>query len=241
MRDDPPDAGRSPDLDAPQGPGDPLSGPLDPADPRFTGLGRVELPPRRRELVESQGPGPSHLSPLARVLRGMIPLLVVVGLVAFGAMLARALAPGPSRVDVGDEEAVRAAVAEAPRRVCRGEDGFPCAWLTVVDGRLIALSTSGPIQEEFGRQGVGWCPTSGYYGSSVSGSRYDPAGNVVSGPSPRGLDRYAVRMGEDGRVLVHFGDRTAGQPAGKAPALIPPAGDACAEIPYARDADLRLD
>lgn len=219
---------------------DPLSRPLDGADPRFTGARPVRLPARRRELVETSGPGASPLDPRVRLLRGIIPALGIAGLVVVGAFFWRALAPGPPIVVVGDEAAVHAAVGERPQRVCREADGLPCAWLTVVDGRLLALSTSGPAPEEFGRQGVGWCPSSRYFGSDAAGTRYDPAGEAVVGSSPRGLDRYAVRS-QDGEVVVDFGSRTAGRRAGSAQAVIPPSGEPCGEIPYMWDADLRLD
>jgi hypothetical protein len=176
-----------------------------------------------------------------RLLRGVIPALAVGGLLVIGAVFFRALAPGPATVALGSEQALRSAVADQPLRVCREPDGLPCAWLVVVDDRLLALSTSGPIREEFGRQGVGWCPSSRYFGSNASGSRYDPAGNLVSGPSPRGLDRYALRVNAPGEGVVNFNDRTAGRRAGTAHPRIPPAGPACAEIPFARDVDLRLD
>jgi hypothetical protein len=201
----------------------------------------VELPARRRELVETHGPGPSPMDPRVRLLRGLIPALTIAALVAVGAVFFRALAPGPSLVVVGDDAAVQAAVADRPMRLCREDGGLPCAWLTVVDERLLALSTSGPVREEFGRQGVGWCPSSGYFGSNATGSRYDPAGNLVVGPSPRGLARYAVRVNDRGEVVVDFNDRIAGRRAGSAPTVLPPAGPPCAEIPFAWDVDLRLD
>jgi hypothetical protein len=234
-------AGQDRDGDRPPGSEDPLSRPLDAVDPRFTGAGRVEVPARARELIATRGPGASPMDPRVRLLRGIIPALAIAGVVLIGAVFFRALAPGPSTVALGDEAAIREAVAEQPQRICREQDGLPCAWLVVVDDRILALSTSGPIREEFGRQGVGWCPTSGYFGSNASGSRYDPAGNLVAGPSPRGLDRYAVRVSEVGEVVVDFNDRIAGRRAGTAREPIPPAGPDCADIPFGRDIDLRLD
>jgi hypothetical protein len=236
---EPPPADR--DLDRPPGPGDPLAGPLDPVDPRFVGAERIEVPERPRRLVETIGPGASPQDPRVRLLRGVVPALGVVALLAFGAMFFRALAPGPSTVVVGDEGTVRAAVAERPLRVCREPDGAPCAWLTVVDSRLLALSTSGAVPAEHGRQGVGWCPSSGYFGSNATGSRYDAAGNLVVGPSPRGLDRFTVRITDAGEVAVHFGGRTAGRRAGSASESISPDGPDCDSVPYAWDIDLPLD
>lgn len=215
--------------------------PLDAADPRFVGDESVALPERPRELVESQGPGYSPLDPRVRLLRGAVPLLFVAALVVIGAVFFRALAPGPSTVEVGEEAAVREAVSERPLRVCREDGGLPCAWLTVIDDRLIALSTSGSIREEYGRQGVGWCPSSGYFGSNTSGSRYDAAGTLVSGPALRSLDRYALRVREDGMVVVDFNDRSAGRRAGSSRAPRPPAGPECDAIPYDWNPDLNID
>jgi hypothetical protein len=231
---------RRADRDEAPRPTDPLRGPLDAADPRFVGAGPVDLPERPRRLVETVGPGVSPQDPRVRLLRGIVPALGVVALLAVGAMFLRSLAPGPSTVVVGDEAVVRAALAERPLRVCREPDGAPCAWVTVVDGRLLALSTSGAVPAEHGRQGVGWCPSSGYFGSNATGARYDAAGILVQGPSPRGLDRFTVRVNEAGDVVVHFGNRTAGRRAGTGTPR-PPAGPDCEQVPFAWDVDLRLD
>ena len=114
-----------------------------------------------------------------------------------------------------------------------------CAWLTRVDGDLVALSTSGPLRAEFGRQGVGWCPSSGRFGSNSTGSRYDALGRLVEGDSPRGLDRFRVFV-DDGTVWVDFGSRTAGRQVGRPFDPIPAEGPECEQIPFDRDADLGL-
>lgn len=223
------------------GPDEPVfDRPLDAADPRFVGEAPVAVPRRRRELVESQGPGSVPANPHARVLRVAVPALFVAALAVVGAVFFRALAPGSGVQVIGDEADVRAGIAERPHRVCRA-GRLPCAWLTVVDGRLLALNTSGPIREEFGRLGVSWCPTSGYFGSNVTGARYDPAGMLVHGPATRGLDRFAVRLDEAGRVLVDFTSLTAGRRAGYEDVILPPQGPDCDEIPFDRDADLALE
>lgn len=212
--------------------------PLDGADPRF-GLTPDQLPPRLRELVPSQGPGSSELDPLARILRTAIPLLVLAGLLAVAAVFWAGLAPSSGVLVVGDEDTVRAAVSGRPHRVCLSQS--PCAWLTVVDGDLLALSTSGPLREEFGPSGVSWCPTSGYFGSNSLGSRFDPAGRVVRGPAPRGLDRYDLSVDRQGRLRVHFLSVTTGLQVARVGEVIPPVGPHCeGEIPFDRDADLRL-
>jgi hypothetical protein len=178
-------------------------------------------------------------NPYARMLRLAVPALFAAAAIVVGAIFFVALAPGSGVQVVGAEADVRAAVAERPHRVCR-DARLPCAWLTVVDGRLLALNTSGPIREEFGRLGVSWCPSSGYFGSNVSGSRYDQAGTLVSGPSIRGLDRFHVRLDDEAQVVVDFTSLTAGRRAGYQREILPPAGPDCDEIPFDRDADLDL-
>lgn len=217
--------------------GEGLIEPLDPTDPRFTGFQRPPAEPRQRELVESRGPGHSPMDRRVRIIRMAIPTIAIAGVVAVAAVFWNALTPDSGALRVGEADAVAAAVAERPLRVCRG-DGPPCAWLTTVDGELTALNTSGPVHSEYGRQGVGWCPSSGYFGANSTGSRYDPAGRLVSGPANRGLDRFRLRE-EDGVVVVDFSRRTAG-PRARAGDPRPRDGPACDEIPFDRDADLEL-
>jgi hypothetical protein len=213
-------------------------GPLDAADPRFAGeSGTAAGRPRR--LVATRGPGASPEDPRVRRLRVLIPVAfwLVVGVVA--AVFLLGLDPGDSVVLVGSEAEVRRAAGERPRRVCYREQA-PCAWLTLVDGELLALNTSGPLGEEHGRQGVGWCPSSGHYGSNASGSRFDQMGNVVSGPAPRGLDRFGVLVDQQGRLRVDFSALTTGTQAGRAEPR-PATGPACEQIPFDRAADLELE
>lgn len=213
--------------------------PLDPSDPRFVGSRRREPVLRQRELVASQGPGRDPGNPYARMLRIAVPALFAAATVVVGTIFFVALAPGSGVQAIGEEADVRSAVADRPHRVCR-EGRLPCAWITVARGRLVALNTSGPIREEFGRLGVAWCPSSGYFGSNVTGSRYDQAGALVSGPSIRSLDRFHVRVDDRGQVLVDFTSLTAGRRAGYEPEVLPPQGPDCDEIPFDRDADLVL-
>lgn len=214
--------------------------PLDPADPRFTGFARPPSSERSRELVESRGPGKSQMDVRVRIIRMAIPMITLAGLAAVAAVFWTALRPDSGEIVVGDAEEVVDALEERPRRVCRGA-GPPCAWLTVIDGTVLALNTSGPIHHEFGRQGVGWCPSSGYFGANSTDSRYDPAGRLVDGPARRGLDRFFVRADDDGQLVVDFDQRTAGPRAQERGDRIPPHGPDCDEIPFDRDPDLDVD
>ncbi len=182
----------------------------------------------------------SPLDPRVRVLRAALPLLALGAVVLIGAVFARGLDPPGGQVEVvGDEGAVRAAVAERPLRVCLG-GRQPCAWLTVADGRLLALNTSGPLREEYGRNGVQWCPTSGHFGANNTGSRFDQAGRVVDGPAPRSMDRFHVRVDDAGRVVVDFAALTTGLQAHRVTETTPPVGPHCDPIPFDREADLEL-
>jgi hypothetical protein len=181
--------------------------------------------------VASRGPYPDPESPSARFARLVIPAAAFAGLLVVIAVFTAALRPSSAVVDLGPVDAIRAAVEQRPRRACLGQ-GPSCAWIVLHDGTLLALNTSGPLPDEFGRQGVGWCPSSGGFGANGTGSRYDAAGNVVSGPAPRGLDRFRVVV-DDGRVSVDFTSLTAGAPRGRAD-LVPAAGRACTSIPFDR-------
>jgi hypothetical protein len=211
--------------------------PIDAADPRYVGAGEDPAPERPRHLVRSQGPGPSALDPRVRILRAALPLITIAIAVGVGAMFLRGLGAGERVRVIGPEEDVRAAVADRPLRVCIGEF-YPCAWVTVVDDRLVAFNTSGPLREEYGRNGVGWCPSSEHFGANNTGSRFDQAGQVVRGPAPRSLDRFGLRLDADGQVVIDFASLTTGLQMARVTSTRPPTGPDCETIPFDREADL---
>lgn len=215
-----------------------VAAPLDADDPRYRQAGDPRREPTRR-LVESKGPGASPEQPAVRRLRVLIPLVFVAVLAGVVTVFAVGLAPGDGLQVVGPQAAVRAAVAARPHRVCyRGAQ--PCAWIALLDDGLVAFNTNGPLAEETGRLGVAWCPSSGQYGSNVSGSRFDARGEVVSGPAPRGLDRMPLSTDHEGLLRIDFFALSTGTQAGRAEALVAPAGPVCDLIPFDRDADLDL-
>jgi hypothetical protein len=220
--------------------GDELVLPLDASDPRFLGSGEDVGPDHPRRLVPNEGPGASRFDPRVRLLRAAIPLVGVAGILMVMVVFWQGLDPPSGRQVIGDEAEVRAAVAERPHRVCLG-GSQPCGWLTVVDGELLALNTSGPLREEYGRAGVVWCSSSGWFGSNSLGSRFDQAGVLARGPAPRGLDRYEVTINDAGEVVVHFFSLTTALQAARVERVQPPGGPHCEEeIPFDREADLEL-
>ena len=136
---------------------------------------------------------------------------------------------------VGPADAVEGAIGERPRRVCY-HDNNPCAWLTLVDGDVQAFNTNGPLGQEFGRQGVGWCPSSGWFGANATGSRWDQRGQVARGPAPRGLDRFTVTTDDEGNLVVHFASLAAGLQAWQVDGDVQePAGLTADEVPFDRN------
>jgi hypothetical protein len=178
--------------------------------------------------------------PRIRIIRIALPVLFFGALAVIAAVFFISLRPGPQATVIGPEPAVRAAVADRPKRVCFN-DNNPCAWITVVDGRLTALSTNGPLPQEYGRAGVGWCPSSGWFGANSTGSRFDQEGRLARGPAPRGLDRYGLRVDAAGVVHLSFTELTTGLQAALAGDVRAPDGPHCDVIEFDRDADLQLE
>lgn len=190
-------------------------------------------------MVESRGPGAQHEDSKVRILRVAIPLLAILGVMVVGAVFYSGLRPSTTSMVLGDEAQIRSLVSDEPRRVCLN-DNNPCAWLTVVGDRLVAFNTNGPLPEEYGRLGVSWCPTSGYFGANSTGSRWDQQGRLVEGPSIRSLDRFTLLTDQQGNVVIDFASLSAGIADFQVDEVSPPDGPDCAEIPFDRDPDLDL-
>lgn len=74
---------------------------------------------------------------------------------------------------------------------------------------------------------VAWCESAGEFECACHGSKFNRAGEVRSGPSPRGMDRFAVSVDGD-IVQVDTGAITEGPPAGTAESIDEPArGEGC--------------
>ena len=53
---------------------------------------------------------------------------------------------------------------------------------------------------------VPWCQTSQWFECPCHGSRYNRYGEWTDGPAPRGLDRYASFIDDDGQFVVDLGN-----------------------------------
>lgn len=97
-------------------------------------------------------------------------------------------------------------------------------YLTRIDDEVVALWQRCP---HLGCR-VAWCESSREFECACHGSRFNRAGEVRSGPSPRGMDRFAVAETEE-LVVVDTGNVIVGLPAGDESIDEPPQGPPCSE------------
>jgi cytochrome b6-f complex iron-sulfur subunit len=97
-------------------------------------------------------------------------------------------------------------------------------YLTAVDGEVTALYWKCP---HLGCR-VPWCSSSGRFECPCHGSVFSRAGDYISGPAPRGMDRFPTEV-VDGVVQIDTSDAITGRPHGEAVLDEPPAGPACVE------------
>jgi cytochrome b6-f complex iron-sulfur subunit len=77
--------------------------------------------------------------------------------------------------------------------------------------------------------GVPWCQSSQWFECPCHGSRYNRYGEWTGGPAPRGLDRYASFIDDNGQFVVNFSEFLTG-PARTANALEQsPEGPSCVD------------
>jgi cytochrome b6-f complex iron-sulfur subunit len=96
------------------------------------------------------------------------------------------------------------------------------AYLTKIDGEVVAISEA---CTHLGCR-VPFCASSGQFECPCHGSVFNRAGDYISGPSPRGLDHYAVVV-VDGVVDIDTGDTITGNPPGTMTIDEPPLGPPC--------------
>lgn len=73
---------------------------------------------------------------------------------------------------------------------------------------------------------VPFCESSGHFECPCHGSVFNAAGEWVSGPSPRGMDRYPLQIA-DGRVIVNTTVLEEGPPLGSRKYDMPARGARC--------------
>ncbi len=98
------------------------------------------------------------------------------------------------------------------------------AHLVRIDGELIALS------EKCTHLGcrVPYCESSNRFECPCHGSVYNRAGELLTGPSPRGLDRHPIEIGADGLVYIDTSTKIDGVSPGTITMEEPSPGDSCA-------------
>ena len=58
------------------------------------------------------------------------------------------------------------------------------------------------------------CDTSQWFECPCHGSQYNRVGEKKAGPAPRGMDRFALKVGADGSLVVSTGQKSDGPPIG---------------------------
>ena len=98
------------------------------------------------------------------------------------------------------------------------------AFLTELDGEVVALA------EKCTHLGcrVPYCESSGRFECPCHGSVFSRAGDYLSGPAPRGMDRYPTDI-EEGLVYIDTGERIDGPSPGSLELDEPARGPSCSE------------
>lgn len=98
------------------------------------------------------------------------------------------------------------------------------AFLVRIDDEVVALS------EKCTHLGcrVPYCESSNRFECPCHGSVFNRAGELLSGPSPRGLDRHPVELGDDGLLYIDTGTKSDGAPPGTETIDEPSPGPSCA-------------
>ena len=97
-------------------------------------------------------------------------------------------------------------------------------WVVNTGGELFALSQKCP---HLGCR-VPFCESSGRFECPCHGSVFDIAGEWITGPAPRGMDRHPLTL-EQGILFVDSSVREDGPDHGADTYLTPPKGPSCVE------------
>lgn len=153
---------------------------------------------------------------LARSWKGGVGLIALAGAWTSWDLLS----PGGARADaeirtVAADQVPAEGIVEVPAAR---------AYLTRQEGEVVAISDRCP---HLGCR-VPYCESSGQFECPCHGSVFNRLGEYREGPTPRGMDRYPVRI-EDGVVFVDVATLQTGPERG-APESIdePPTGPSCA-------------
>jgi Rieske Fe-S protein len=111
-------------------------------------------------------------------------------------------------------------------------DAYPEGSATFVrQGRLFVTRAGGELRalaQKCPHLGcaVPFCESSGQFECPCHGSVFNAAGEWISGPSPRGMDRHPLQI-VDGRVLVNTSVVEQGAPLGSKVFAVPARGPRC--------------
>lgn len=97
------------------------------------------------------------------------------------------------------------------------------SYLVDIKGKTVALSQKCP---HLGCR-IAWCESSGEFECPCHGSVFNRAGDLESGPSPHGMNRYPVETGPDGMLYIDTGDTIEGPPPGTKTIHEPAKGPRC--------------
>ncbi len=156
----------------------------------------------------------------------------ILGLSSFGVSLIAFLWPAPkggfgAKVNVGKLTDLLAAIDAKKEPVYNAEARsyilpYPAEGLSkarkVYSGGVLTGMESGvlAIYQKCVHLGckVPWCGSSQWFECPCHGSQYNRVGEKKGGPAPRGLDRFAVSVADDGSVIVDSGSRADGPAIG---------------------------
>ncbi|MFN8669240.1 MAG: Rieske 2Fe-2S domain-containing protein [Gemmatimonadaceae bacterium] len=116
----------------------------------------------------------------------------------------------------------------APEGFVEGSATYVAAgrfWVTRSKGELFALTQNCP---HLGCR-LPYCEGSGRFECPCHGSQFNLAGEWISGPSPRGIDRFTVSV-DEGRVVVDTRTLTEGPPLGAKEHERPALGASCVNV-----------
>lgn len=142
-------------------------------------------------------------------------LAVAAGWTTFEALRPLATSSGGGKVSLGSPDQLPPGAAHYV-----GEGRL---WAVNAGGEYFALSQRCP---HLGC-GVPFCESSGRFECACHGSVFDIGGEWITGPAPRGMDRYTLTL-EDGVLVADTSELIQGPDRGADTYLSEPSGPACA-------------